>query len=112
MRKISGSVISQIRWQNRVRSVDFSCAEPTRTAVVAATSLQQTTLRRLRQGFRSAATSNYVKPRLRTKFGESAFSFAGPHAWNKLPAALHATSNLNAFKKQLKTHLFNIAFSQ
>jgi len=58
--------------------------------------------------------SNYVEPRLCTKFGERAFSFAGPHAWNQLPATLRATSNLNwvnSFKKQLKTHLFNIAFS-
>ena len=42
----------------------------------------------LRQGLRSAATSNYVEPRLRTKFGERAFSFAGPHAWNQLPTSL------------------------
>ena len=65
----------------------------------------------LRQGLRSAATSNYVEPRLRTKFGERAFSFAGPHAWNQLPTSLRATPHLNSFKKQLKTHLFNIAFS-
>jgi len=53
----------------------------------------------------------YVEPRLRTKFEERAFLFAGPHGWNKLPAALRATPNLNSFEKQLKTHLFNIAFS-
>jgi len=65
----------------------------------------------LRQGLRSAATSNYVEPRLRTKFGERALSFAGPHTWNQLPTSLRATPYLNSFKKQLKTHLFNIAFS-
>ena len=65
----------------------------------------------LRQGLRSAATSNYVEPRLLTKFGERAFSFTVSHAWNQLPAALHATPNLNSFKKQHKTHLFNIALS-
>jgi len=65
----------------------------------------------LRQGLRSAATSNYVEPRLRTKFGERAFSFAAPHVWNQLPASLRATPHLNSFKKQLKVHLFNIAFS-
>jgi len=58
----------------------------------------------LRQGLRSAAMSNYVEPRLCTKFGERACSFAGPHPWNQLPAALRATPNLNSFKKQLKTH--------
>ena len=65
----------------------------------------------LRQALRSAATSNYVEPRLRTKLGERDFSFTGPHAWNQLHAALRATLNLNSFKKQLKTHLFNIAFT-
>ena len=30
----------------------------------------------------------YVKPRLSTKFGERAFSFAGPHVWNQLPQQL------------------------
>ena len=57
------------------------------------------------------AVHMHVEPRLRTKFGERAFSFAGPHAWNQLPASLRATPHLNSFKKQLKTHLFNIAFS-
>jgi len=44
---------------------------------------------------------------------EGAFSFTGPDAWNQPPATLRATPNLNSFKKQLKTHLFNkiIAFS-
>jgi len=65
----------------------------------------------LHQGLRSATTNNYVEPRLCTKFGEIAFSFVGPHACNQLPAALYATPNLKSFKKQLKTHLFNIAFS-
>ena len=65
----------------------------------------------LRQGLCSATTSNYVELRFRTKVGERTFSFAGPHAWNQLPTALRATPNLNSFEKQLKTHLFNIAFS-
>ena len=33
---------------------------------------------------RSADSSSYVKPRLRTKFGERAFSNSGPAAWNQL----------------------------
>ena len=32
---------------------------------------------------RSADSSSYVKPRLRTKFGEQAFSHSGPAAWNQ-----------------------------
>jgi len=34
---------------------------------------------------RSADSSTYVKPRLRTKVGERAFSYPGPTAWNRLP---------------------------
>jgi len=62
-------------------------------------------------GLEGAVLCNYVEPRLRTKFGERAFSFAGPHTWNQLSTSLRATPHLNSFKKQLKTHLFNIAFS-
>jgi hypothetical protein len=39
-------------------------------------------------GLRSSNSSLYVTPRLRTRFGEQAFSFAGPAAWNFLPAEL------------------------
>ena len=60
-----------------------------------------------RSGLRSATTAQYVKPKLRTVFGERAFSFAGPKSWNDLPSHLHTISSTDSFKKQLKTHLFN-----
>jgi len=41
-----------------------------------------------RSGLRSAATINYLTPRLRSKFGERAFSYAGPAAWNRLPETI------------------------
>ena len=44
-----------------------------------------------RSGLRSATSSRFVTPRLRTKFGERAFSYAGPAAWNSLPADIRAT---------------------
>jgi len=37
--------------------------------------------------FRSALSSDYAVPRLRTKLGERAFSHAGPSAWNACTAA-------------------------
>jgi len=46
----------------------------------------------------------------RTKFGERAFSFAGPAAWNNLPKDLQHCSNADVFKKRLKTFLFQSAF--
>ena len=38
-----------------------------------------------RPKLQSADTTNYVQPRIRTKFRERAFSHAGPAAWNSLP---------------------------
>jgi len=70
----------------------------------------------LRSGLRSASTTNNVIPRLLTKFGERAFSHAGLKggltAWNSLPHGLRAATTLSSFKRQLKTHLFNIAFTR
>jgi len=47
-----------------------------------------TSRQRTRSGLRSAHSTNYTTPCLRTKFGRRAFSYAGPAAWNSLPARL------------------------
>jgi hypothetical protein len=70
--------------------------------IVSLTSISAT-----RPGLRSSSGLSYYKPWIRTKFGERAFSVAGPAAWNSLPFSLQATINTNSFKRQLKTHLFN-----
>ena len=64
-----------------------------------------------RQRLRSAASSDYIVPRTRTKFGERAFSVAGPRVWNSLPESVRATNTLITFKRNLKTYLFNISFN-
>ena len=46
-----------------------------------------------------------------THFGECAFSYAGPHEWNKLPYDLRACTALNNFKCALKTHFFKLYFN-
>jgi hypothetical protein len=63
-----------------------------------------------RTGLRSASGLSYWKPRVRTKFGERAFGFSGPAAWNSLPTHLQTTTNTNTFKRLLKTHLFTTAY--
>lgn len=63
-----------------------------------------------RPGLRSASHLLYRKPALKTKFGERAFSHAGPAAWNNVPDYIQSESNTNSFKKQLKTYLFTSAF--
>jgi len=50
-------------------------------------------------GLRSAAIRGYITPRLRPKFGEQAFSYAGSATWNRL---LENTR----FRRLLKTFLF------
>ena len=68
---------------------------------------------RTRSGLRSADTdaSTYVVPRTRTKLGERAFSWAGPTAWNKLPVSIRTDNDTKSFKRNLKTHLFIVAFN-
>ena len=43
---------------------------------------------------------------LNSTFGEIVFSVASPIVWNKLPFAIRNIDNLNRFKKELKSHLF------
>ena len=45
----------------------------------------------------------YITPRLRSKFGERAFSFSGPASWNSLPTELRTISDTSVFKNKLKT---------
>ena len=45
------------------------------------------------------------------KFGERSFSHAWPKAWNDLPFALQELTDTFTFKRQLKTHLFTLAYT-
>ena len=47
-----------------------------------------------------SANSFDTKPtKLKLKFGEQGFSYAGPMAWNSLPANLQELTNTDTFKK-------------
>ena len=61
---------------------------------------------RSRSGLRSSSTSSmdYSLPRLRTKFGERAFSHAGPATWNSLPDHIRTVVDPVKFRKLLKNH--------
>ena len=65
---------------------------------------------RPRRGRRSLSSSDFCLPRLCTKFGERAFTHAGPSAWNSLPKDLRAVTDPGLFRKRLKTHVFSLAF--
>ena len=48
----------------------------------------------------------------RTKsYGERRFDKAAPTLWNSLPYSLRNVNSVDVFKRELKTHLFKIAFS-
>ena len=62
---------------------------------------------------RSASSGLFDIPRSRTGYGNRAFSIAGrpgPRMRNSLPSEIRNISSRDAFKKHLKTFLFNKAF--
>lgn len=64
------------------------------------------------RALRSADTNLLSVPRVKLKtFGHRSFHHASPTLWNQLPVELRKSSTLLIFKKRLKTHLFNIAYS-
>ena len=68
---------------------------------------------RSRSGLRSSSTSSmdYSLPRMRTKFGERAFSHAGPATWNALPDHIRTVADPVKFRKLLKSLYFSQAFN-
>ena len=54
---------------------------------------------------------DYSLPRLRTKFGERAFSHAGPATWNALPDHIRTVADPAKFRKLLKSLYFSQAFN-
>ena len=63
-----------------------------------------------RERLRSTYSFRYETLKLKLKFGEWSFSYAGPTAWNSLSSNLQDLTNTDTFKKQLKTHLFELAY--
>ena len=51
-----------------------------------------------------------LEPSTLSKYGDRAFSKAGPSLWNKLPTDIKTCSTLDYFKICLKTHLFKEAY--
>ena len=64
--------------------------------------------RRLRSS--DKALLDIKKSRLVT-FGDRSFEVAAPRLWNALPIDLRECDSVDIFKKHLKTHLFQMAFS-
>src|SRR6218665_3947725 len=60
---------------------------------------------------RSTDKCDLLVRRMKTRFGDRAFSAAGPRCWNKLPVALRAANSIDFFKTGLKTYLFSKPYS-
>jgi len=81
-----------------------------RCPVYLSESVQPVSSNPVRQRLRSATSLDYIVPRKKTKFGNRAFSVAGPTVWNSLPESVKSAETLSTFKRKLKTYLFNISF--
>jgi len=56
---------------------------------------------------RSTSSTDFSLPQLRTKFGERAFSHAGPAAWNSMPEEhIRAEPDIRVFRKLFWRHIF------
>ena len=58
----------------------------------------------------SGSSDQYEQPQTRLNFGQRAFSYAAPAAWNSLPPMLQQMSNTDFFKRHLKTFLYPQAY--
>ena len=59
---------------------------------------------------RSSAQFRLREPSVHKKYGERAFSVAGPRLWNALPLEVRLSPSVDIFKIALKTHLFKLAY--
>jgi len=50
---------------------------------------------------------DYSLPPLRTKFGERAFSHAGPATWNALPDHISTVADPDKLQKLIKSYCFS-----
>jgi len=48
----------------------------------------------------------FIVPRIKTKFGDRAFSVAGPTVWNSLPESVKSAETVASFKDSQSERLF------
>ena len=63
------------------------------------------------RSLRSSGSHQLVKPRHNLSFGSRAFRISAPHIWNSLPTNIREAQSLLTFRRHLKTHYFQSAFS-
>ena len=63
------------------------------------------------RALRSASQHRLRELRAQKKYGERAFSRAGPKLWNELPFDIKCSKSKDIFKKALKTYFFKTAYN-
>ena len=83
-----------------------------RCPVYLSESVQLVTSNPVRQRLLSSSSLDFIVPRTRTKFGDRAFSVAGPTVWNCLPESVRSAETLASFKCNVcSTFRFNLLLS-
>src|SRR6218665_1575289 len=59
---------------------------------------------------RPSTRRDFAVIRTNLKFGNRAFSVAGPREWNSLPVSVRQCTSVAQFKPKLKTHLFSLYY--
>ena len=108
IRRVTSSYRIRFKLCSLVHATHYGCSPAYLTETV-----QSVGASRSRCGLRSSSTSSmdYSLPRLRTKFGERAFSHAGPATWNALPDHIRTVADPVKFRKLLKSIYFSQAFN-
>jgi len=60
---------------------------------------------------RSSSSFQLSVPRHNLEFGSRAFQISAPKIWSLLPASIHSSPSLPTFRRHLKTHYFQSAYS-
>lgn len=109
-------ILRQLHWLPIKDRIDYKVALLTfkciygQAPVYLSSMLEKRHIRR--QGLRSGKEKVVLEEhcgRLPT-YGDRAFSVYAPKLWNSLPTELRTSTSTSAFKKKLKTHLFQKAF--
>ena len=97
----------KFRLQFKIRTFVFRCLNDGQPSNLSNLLFSADSVKHLR----SNNTNKLKVPRIRTEFGARAFSVSGLTFWNLLPAHLRVAKNISSFRKLLKTHFFDLAFS-
>ena len=63
------------------------------------------------RSLRSSVANLLTVPPHKLTFGSRAFRVAAPTIWNSLPDDIRSSNSLAVFRRRLKTHFFNRAFT-